>query len=104
VKITAFPFQKYGMLNGTVRTISADALQLVSRGRQDDDLDTEGAGKSPFKALIKLDSQRLSRGESDWLLVPGMEAVVEVREGERTLIEYLISPIKKAFSEAARER
>ena len=34
---------------------------------------------------------------------PGMQVVAEIRQGERAVLEYLVSPIKGVFQEAARE-
>jgi len=36
--------------------------------------------------------------------MPGMQVVAEVRLGERTVLEYLLSPVQKAVKEAGRER
>jgi HlyD family secretion protein len=33
-----------------------------------------------------------------------MQAVAEIKLGERTLLEYLLSPVRKVVQEAARER
>jgi HlyD family secretion protein len=33
-----------------------------------------------------------------------MQVIGEIKLGERTVLEYLLSPVKKAFHEAARER
>ncbi len=37
-------------------------------------------------------------------LTPGMQVAAEIRLGERTVLEYPLSPVQKAFHEAARER
>jgi len=37
-------------------------------------------------------------------LASGMQAVAEIRLGDRTLLEYLLAPVQKAWHEAARER
>jgi HlyD family secretion protein len=33
-----------------------------------------------------------------------MQVVAELHQGRRTVMEYLLSPVRKAFHEAARER
>jgi hypothetical protein len=40
----------------------------------------------------------------DFKLLPGMQVIAEVRLGERTVLEYLLSPVQKAIKEAGRER
>lgn len=37
-------------------------------------------------------------------LTPGMDVAVEIRTGERRLIEFLLSPVLKATRESVRER
>lgn len=37
-------------------------------------------------------------------LVPGMQVVAEIKLGGRTVLEYLLSPVRRAFHDAARER
>jgi HlyD family secretion protein len=33
-----------------------------------------------------------------------MRVIAEIKQGERTVLEYLLSPVQKTFSEAGRER
>jgi HlyD family secretion protein len=37
-------------------------------------------------------------------LAPGMQVLAEIHQGERTVLEYLLSPVMKVSQEAARER
>ncbi|RWZ82321.1 MAG: HlyD family type I secretion periplasmic adaptor subunit, partial [Hydrotalea sp. AMD] len=37
-------------------------------------------------------------------VTPGMQAVAEINQGKRTVLEYLLSPVQKALNEAGRER
>jgi HlyD family secretion protein len=57
-----------------------------------------------YKALVKLDTQHLETDDRKMRLTPGMEAVVEIHQGRRTVMEYLLSPVQKAWQEAGRER
>jgi HlyD family secretion protein len=86
IKLAAFQFQKYGMLEGAVAQVSADA--------------TEGA----FRALIDLAQEHLESDGRRYALAPGMQLVAEIHLGDRTVLEYLLSPVRKAFHEAGRER
>ena len=43
-------------------------------------------------------------GEARHALLPGMQLTAEIKLGERTVLEYLLSPIRKVASEAGRER
>jgi HlyD family secretion protein len=102
VKLATFPFQKYGMVEGTVLRISADAADQ----RPEDDASPAGTKQnvSPYKAIVKLRQQVLSHGDFTRPLAPGMQVVAEVRQGQRTVLEYLLSPVQKRVQEAARER
>lgn len=97
VKLAAFPFQKYGWLDGEVAWVGADAeTPEAMRNFQGEPLF--------YKARVALKAQGLTRDGKNFAAKPGMQAVVDVQLGERTLLEYLTSPLKKAVLEAARER
>ncbi|MDO9179478.1 MAG: HlyD family type I secretion periplasmic adaptor subunit [Agitococcus sp.] len=97
VKMAAFPFQKYGWLEGAVQWVGADAETPESMRNT--------AGEVLFyRARIKLSRQFLERENKRFEAKPGMQVTVDVMLGERTLFEYLTSPIKKTVLEAARER
>jgi len=105
VKLAAFTFQKYGMLEGSVAHVSADAAERGS---------TAGAlapatPKPPvealaYRTLVNLKSQTLDADGVKYRLTPGMQVAAEIHLGTRTVLEYLLSPVRKAFHEAARER
>lgn len=102
VKVATYPFQKYGLLNGTVLTVSADA--------SDANGDNQEAGAKPqrnpstYKALVSLDRQALLKDGKTHALAPGMAVSGEILLMERTILEYLTSPLQKTTMEAARER
>lgn len=50
------------------------------------------------------DRQELIVDSERYRLAPGMQASGEIHIGTRTVLEYLLSPVQKAFHEAARER
>jgi HlyD family secretion protein len=103
VKLAAYPFQDYGMIDGTVKKISADASEPTRQGQQDDSEDSD-IPVSPYKALVHLQEQKLGNRGIDLALAPGMQVIAEIRKGERTVMQYLLSPVEKTVSEAARER
>jgi HlyD family secretion protein len=104
VKLAAYPFTKYGMLEGRVRNISADATQLQSdkNGRPNDGI--AAPNESPFKALIQLSRQDLVARGMTLPIAAGMRVSAEIREGERTVLEYLLSPVQKVAQTAGGER
>ena len=100
VKVAAFPFQKYGMVEGKVAHVSADASDL-SRDKAQSAAPRES---SRYKALVELVGQVLERDGVTYGLSPGMQVNAEIKLGERTVFDYILSPVQKAFHEAGRER
>ena len=100
VKLAAYPFQKYGMLDGVVRQIGADA-------REKSDGTNGGAKLLPdaaYRALISLESGYLESQGRRLRLVPGMQVNAEIHLGTRSVLDYLLSPVQKVAHEAGRER
>lgn len=103
LKLEAYPFMRYGYLEGEVEYISPDAVIDEARGLV-------------FPARIKItgSAMRMERlglrptiaGEPDYfaLMTPGMSAAVEIKTGQRSVISFLLSPIARSVSEAGRER
>jgi len=102
LKFATYTFQKYGMGQGVVEYVSADA-QSEEEAR---DKGLQGAGQAPlrYKALVTLDASTLEMDGVTYPLSVGMQTTAEILLGERTVAEYLLSPVKKAWHEAGRER
>ena len=98
VKLAAYPFQKYGMLDGIVRHVSADASSPQEKNNS-----PPPAGLN-YLALVELNSPVLEAQGARLRLTPGMQVSAEILLGTRTVLEYLLSPIQKTVYEAARER
>ncbi|NMG47786.1 HlyD family type I secretion periplasmic adaptor subunit [Azoarcus communis] len=102
LKFAPYSFQKYGMGQGTVEHVSADA-QSEDEAR---DKGLYGAGQRPlrYKALVAVDASGLEVEGVKYGLSVGMQTTAEILLGNRTVAEYLLSPVKKAWHEAGRER
>ena len=57
-----------------------------------------------YKAHVKLNVQHLQTQGERFELKPGMQVVAEIHLGERTIMDYLLSPVQKTVREAGRER
>lgn len=102
MKFAAFPFQKYGMVQGRVEHIGADAVDAAQEGTS---AAAPGATpRSTYKALVALDASSLEADGTRFPLSAGMQANAEILLGTRSVLEYLLSPMQKAWHEAARER
>ena len=105
LKLAAFQFQKYGMVQGAVRQVSADASE--SQNAVADRVDiarNKSAAPLTYKTLVDIDVQNLVAQGVSYALTPGMQVAAEIHLGTRTVLEYLLSPVTKAFHEAGRER
>jgi HlyD family secretion protein len=103
VKLAAYPFQKYGVMEGRVKTISADASPAAAASPDPARAKTTAVGDS-FKALLELHDQKLVVDRTSLPLAAGMRVSAEILEGKRTVLEYVLSPVQRVADEAARER
>ncbi len=95
IKLDAYPFQKHGMLDGTVRTLSEDAFKRESAEK--------GAADSYYMGRVTLKSLALKSLAESARLLPGMTLSGEVVVGQRSVMSYLAWPLTKGMTEAARE-
>ncbi|MGH8533337.1 MAG: HlyD family type I secretion periplasmic adaptor subunit, partial [Gammaproteobacteria bacterium] len=57
-----------------------------------------------YKAIVELNAQVIARDGRRYALTPGMHVVAEIHQGSRTVLEYLLSPVRGVLHEAMRER
>lgn len=94
MKLDTFPFQKHGMLEGKVRTISEDSFRNETAPRGADAF---------YVTRIDLGGSKLKKMTGKSRLLPGMTLSAEIVVGKRTVISYLIWPLTRAIKEAIRE-
>jgi HlyD family secretion protein len=102
VKLEAYPFHKYGMLDGVVRHVTYDATDKATDASADRKPDTNAS--LSYRALVALNASQLEAQGLRYKLTPGMQVAAEIHLGSRSVIEYLLSPIRKTAHEAGRER
>jgi HlyD family secretion protein len=61
-------------------------------------------GPLAYRARVELKSQALEIGGAKYALSPGMQVSSEISLGTRSILEYVLSPVQKAWHEAGRER
>jgi adhesin transport system membrane fusion protein len=93
VKLTAYDYTVYGALDGTVELISPDTLREERKSEE----------ASYYRVLVRTTKSALSVGGRDLPIIPGMTATVEVRTGEKSVLDYLLKPVLRS-REALRER
>jgi hemolysin D len=109
IKLSAYPFQQYGMLDGVVRTVSVDASDKAAdsgklSSTNDADKPPAGQAQLSYRTLVELKSSELESRGQRFKLAPGMQVSAEINLGTRTVLQYLLSPIQKNLHEAWRER
>jgi HlyD family secretion protein len=106
IKLASFQFQRYGMLQGAVAQVSADSTEAPNPNTRSGSLAGRDrpVGALAFRTLIDLEQQQLESDGQRYILAPGMQVIAEIHLGERSVLEYLLSPVRKAFHEAGRER
>jgi len=95
VKLSAYDFSIYGGIEGTVEHISADVI-----------VDERPGARGESYYLVRVRTQRPSHGAGDKHLkiLPGMQATVDIKTGQKTVLQYLMKPILRAKQTALRER
>lgn len=108
VKLEAFNFTDYGLIEGKVVTISRDAIDQ-SEAPAGSVRDENGRPIQP--GLVYAAKVELACGPKDPVrhplcdrVQPGMAVQAEIKTGRRRIIQYLLSPISQALSEAGREK
>jgi hemolysin D len=86
IKFDAFPFQRYGVIEGEVVYISPDAVRDQQLGYV-------------YKAKVRMDKNFIHIGNKDVDITPGMTVTVEAKVGERRIIDFFIPGIK-SFKES----
>jgi HlyD family secretion protein len=105
LKLSTYPFQRYGMLEGIVKTVIADASAQSSQNSTSTTNNSNAAGQTmSFKAVIDLNDQALKANGTHYPLAAGMQLAAEIVEGKRTVLQYLLSPVQRVTNEAGRER
>ncbi len=116
VKVDAFPFTRFGVLHGKVVKIAPSAIteQEAKRSLANATSAANAAQAPPtapgqaesfvFPVTVSLDETAMTIDNAIIPLTPGMTVTVEIKTDSRRVIDYLLSPLAKIASEAARER
>jgi adhesin transport system membrane fusion protein len=93
VKISAYDSGIYGWLEGELLQISPDTLR-----------DEVKRDETYYRALVKTKASSLQTPTGALLpIIPGMQAVVDIKTGQKSVLSYLFKPVLR-MREAFRER
>jgi hemolysin D len=90
LKLDAFPFQKHGVLEGSMRTVSEDAF-------------AEKDKPAYYRGRLSLGPMTLRDVPPTTRLIPGMAVTAEIKSGERTVLSYFLYPLLRGLDESIRE-
>ena len=91
VKINTYDFIRYGSLDGRIISIAED-IEKTKNGDQ------------YFMAIIKTDKSYLENNDLKYNIFPGMQTIVDIHLGDKTVMDFLLKPILKIKHESFRER
>jgi hemolysin D len=107
IKVDAFDFTRFGLVHGTVESLSQDAIARDrdgDRARRIEPRGGDGSQDLSFAARIRLERTRLDVAGTEVNLAPGMTVTVEIKTGRRSVLSFLLSPIARYRQDALRER
>jgi len=90
VSFSAYDFSRYGVLIGKVTKIAQNTTQTQQ-------------GEIYYDAWILTEGDKLSKSNIQPNIMPGMIATVDLIGGKLTVLEYIVSPLKKGASIAFTE-
>ncbi|RME68501.1 MAG: HlyD family type I secretion periplasmic adaptor subunit [Alphaproteobacteria bacterium] len=90
VKLTAYDYRTYGAMNGRLEYISPDAIENDN-------------GQRVYLVHVRTDSKTLSSKDGDLPIIPGMVAEVDVLNGKRSVLDYILKPLSEVRDKALRE-
>ena len=93
VKFEAFPYQRHGVAEAKLATVSPDAFEK----------NTPEGQRLFYRVRATLGDVHLTAVPPDFRLFPGMTLTAEIKVGRRRVITYLLYPLLKTFDESLRE-
>lgn len=91
VKITAYDFAIYGGLDAVLELISADSI-------------TDETGEHFFRIQVRTNRNYLGTDANKLPIIPGMVASVDIITGRKTVMDYILKPLRRAQQNALSER
>ncbi len=85
IKFDAYPFQEYGIIKGSIISISPDSkIEQTIQGK-----------KETFELEISLEQPYIQTNKKRILLTPGQTATAEIIVRQRRVIDFILDPFKK---------
>ncbi len=91
VRVDSYNTSRYGSATGTVRRISASTYLDERRNPY-------------YRAEIELEKDYVGDNPEQFRIIPGMMVEADIKTGAKTILDYLLRPVTRGFSNAFRER
>jgi HlyD family type I secretion membrane fusion protein len=91
VKVTTYDHVRFGGVRGTVERVSPTT-------------EIDPALGPVFRVRIRLAERHVGAAEAGMPVSPGMEVAADIATGEKSVLRYLVKPIRAAFDRALTER
>ena len=82
IKVSAYDFVRFGTISGTLSYISADSV-------------ADSEGHTYFQVMVTPDRAYLGNTPGEYPIRPGMTTTVDIRTGNRTVLEFLLKPVMR---------
>ena len=110
VKFATFPYLTYGGAVGRVENISADSFTSGQNGAGSESAGMVGGSavgadqsNAYYRVRIAIDHSTLHDVPKGFRLTPGMPVSADIKVGQRTIMQYLLSSVVPAMREGMRE-
>lgn len=87
IKLATFPYQEFGMIEGTVSRVSPNAVNQPNVGLV-------------FPVQVQLKQRSIRANDREVLLSPGMAATAEIVTRQKTVMSFLLDPITASWDRA----
>jgi len=95
IRFDAFDYTIYGAVDGTVIYVSADTIKEESKAGE----------QTYYRVHVETSGNPVRTRTGKQLdIMPGMTAQVDIRTGNRTVLEYILKPLRKTMTESMGER
>jgi len=90
VKLTAYDFLRYGSLYGEISHVASDTSFDEAMGPY-------------YRVVVTTEQGYIGDDATQHQITPGMDVIVEIKVGTQTVLQALIRPVARVWSEALRE-
>jgi hemolysin D len=114
IKLEAFPFTRYGTIDGVVTHVANDAIPEPDARQIEGDPTKPGESKQPagaqrvqnlvFPVTLSTTADSMMIDGRRVALMPGMAVTGEIKTSQRRIIDFILAPLKEVTNESMRER